>query len=173
MIKKSYETGSTAKEVGPKSDLVDKETATETGGRGFNLVEMTSTFDGTDPEIKIENEFDKNKDQIMSDKLLNMLLELGDGLDASNEESFANFTDFLIKKIAETKSIDYSVLFNQLMIKVNNTDLVHTNEIIKKLTKIYSKTLLLEYIKNSNLEKSKESAYKKVLHRAEQYLSED
>jgi hypothetical protein len=58
------------------------------------------------------------------------------------------------------------------MIRVNNADIVNTNDVLKKLTKIYSRTLTLEYMKNNDLDKSKKSAYKKALHRAEQYLSE-
>lgn len=174
MNKYSYHSGETSQITGPATDLVDKESSTETGGRGINLVEMTSEFDKTDPAIydeNIETEYKENT-QIVPKSLFDKLILLGDEMDKT-DETFANFTDFLIKKFAETESeTNPAVLFNQLMIKINNADLVNTNEIIKKLCKIYSRTLLLEYMKNQDLEKSKHSAYKKVLHRADQYLSE-
>lgn len=157
---------------GPSTDLVDKESATEDGSRGINLIEMTSDFDVVDPDI-YEQEKGRLSNQIpLDENVMELLVSLGDTMDENNEEALANFTDFLIQKFAETKSLDFSILFNKLMIKVNNADLVNTNEIIKKLTKIYSRTFLLEYYQNGDLVKSKESAYKKTLHRADQYLSE-
>lgn len=175
MNKKSYHSGETAQIKGPSADLVDKESSTESGGRGLNLVEMTSEFDKTDPSIYDENiESDyKSKDRVVPKELFNQLVFLGDEMDKSNEETLANFADFLIKKFSAIEEItDPAILFNQLLIKINNADLVNTNELIKKLCKIYSRTLLLEYMKNQDLNKSKQSAYKKVLHRADQYLSE-
>lgn len=160
MRKISYYSGEESKVTGPSTDLVDKESATEMGGRGLNLIEMTQDFDKTDPDS-----------QEASD-IIDALIELGDGLDNSGEETLANFADFLIKKFAEAENINYTVLFNSLILKINNADLVNTNDIIKKLTNIYSRTLSLEYLKVQDMEKAKESAYKKTLHRADQYLSE-
>ena len=171
----AYHSGETSQVKGPSADLVDKESATETGGRGFNLVEMTSEFDKTDPDIYDENADPEHlsHNQIVPKELFDQLILLGDEMDNNGEESLAEFADFLIKKFAETENtVSPTILFNQLMIKIANADLVNTNELIKKLCKIYSRTMLLEYINNKDLEKSKESAYKKVLHRADQYLSE-
>lgn len=176
MNKISYHSGETAQVQGPSADLVDKESSTETGGRGFNLVEMTSEFDKTDPDIydeNIESDFE-SQNHIVPKELFDQLIFLGDEMDRSGEEILAGFADFLIKKFAETeKTTNPTVLFNHLMIKINNADLVNTNELIKKLCKIYSRTILLEYMKNKDLEKSKASAYKKVLHRADQYLTSE
>jgi hypothetical protein len=136
---------------------------TETGGRGpTSIAEHSYYFDTPSPE----------EDEEVDQDLADFLITLGDEMDNANEEALANFADFMLTKIAEAKDINYTKLFNQLMIKINNADLVNTNDILKKLTKIYSRTLSLEYMKNQNLEKSKESAYKKTLHRADQYLSE-
>jgi len=164
----------TSREVqGPSADLVGKETATETGGRGFGTTEMTYFYDETDPDIyKLESE-ERIDSRPIGQDVMNLLVELGDGLAESGENSLANFADFLITKFAQAKDVGHSDLFNQLLMKINNADyLSNRNDIIKKLTKIYSRTIVLEYIKNQDLDKSKESAYKKILHRSEQYLSE-
>lgn len=170
MIKKSYPNPN-SELTGPSNDLTPGESSTETGARGINSTEMTSTFDSVDPISK--HYLNHEEDNSVPDEILDLLTNLGDEMDKQDEEVLANFSDFLIKKFAQAKNIDYNQLFNNLMIKINNADLVHTNEIIKKLAKIYSRTLVLEYMENEDLEKSKESAYKKILHRAEQYLSED
>jgi len=166
--------GEESKIRGPTVDLVDKESATESGGRGFNLTEMTSDFDHTDPDEYEEGNppIEESKGQSLNKEVFDLLVLLGDGLDASGEESLANFADFLIKKFAEVEETNYTELFNSLTIKINNADIVNTNEILKKITKIYSRTLILEHMKNNDIERAKESAYKKALHRADQYLSE-
>lgn len=171
MIKKSYFTGETSEVKGPSNDLVPKESATEMGAMGFSANEMTSEYDATDPDIYKTEKYDSGE-KIMPDELMKILVSLGDSLDQSGEEKLASFSDFLIEKFAQVEEINYTVLFNQLMIKVNNADLVNTNEIIKKLGNIYSRTIVLEFMKSKDLNKSKESAYTKVLHRAEQYLGE-
>jgi len=163
--------GEEAQVTGPSTDLVDKETATESGGRGFGLTEMTSDFDHTDPDIYDTYEFDSGE-MTLDKNIMDLLVTLGDEMDNSGEEAFAGFADFLINKFAQSNKINYTDLFNQLMIKVNNAEIVNTNEVLKKLAKIYSRTLVLEHMKNGNLNKSKESAYKKTLTRADQYLSE-
>lgn len=163
--------GKLPRTVGPSPDLVDKDSSTETGGRGFNLVEMTSDFDVTNPEIYEKLKFE-SMDQSADERVFDMLVELGDLMDSDGSEIKANFLDFLIRKFAESREPDYSELFNRLMMKVNNADIPNTNDVLKKLARIYSRTLVLENMKTQDLNKSKESAYKKCLHRAEQYLSE-
>jgi hypothetical protein len=169
MKKHSYKSSDNNVEVqGPRNDLSEKDTATENGGRGFNLIEMTSEFDKLDKDNKSHEESSN-----ISNQVFDLLISLGDELDSDNKESLSNFTDFLLRKFAEAENnVDYSILFNNLMIKVNNSDLINTNEMIKKLAKIYSRTFVLEFGMNQDKEKSKKSAYKKTLHRANQYLSE-
>lgn len=158
------------------TDLEDNaESHTEYGSRGFaegTRTDSTSPFDAKDPEM-YEEVAHESREGAIDDELMDIFVELGDAMDHQGEEVLANFVDFMIKKYADAKKSNYTVLFNDLLIKINNADLTNTNDILKKLTKIYSRTLKLEFIKNKNLEKSKESAYKKVLHRADQYLSSE
>jgi hypothetical protein len=155
-----------------KSDLPVpySETSTENAGRnGVCLVEMTSDFSRTDPEPKKKP---KELGDSPAEDVIDLLVLLGDDLDRQNEPALAGFADFLISKIAAAKAMDSEILYKELILKVNGTDLVNTNEIIKKLTKIYSRTFLIELIKTDDAVKAKTSAYKKILHRADQYLSD-
>jgi hypothetical protein len=155
------------------TDISGGNSSTEMGERGFSSNEMTSDYDATDPETYDTYSPDtSDEDQVLSNELMELFLLLGDEMDHQDELALANFADFMVVKLAQAKNLDPTRMFNQLLIKVNNTDIADTNETIKKLTKIYSRTLALEYLKNKDLEKAKESAYKKTLHRADQYLSE-
>lgn len=145
-------------------------------GSGGSLIEGTGTDSSTphtskDPDLYEEPAYTSEQDKL-DDELMEIFIELGDAMDLSDEEVLADFADFMIQKYASSKEAgDPTVLFNNLLIKINNADLTNTNDILKKLTKIYSRTIRLEYFKHKNMEKAKESAYKKTLHRADQYLS--
>lgn len=151
---------------------ISSDSATENAGRaGFNLQEIAQDINGINPEEIYEDKlFPESKDVSEAMEALN---ELSDFFKDRKEEVFADFTDLLIKKIAQETSKDYLEKFNNLILKINNTDIPETNDAIKKLTKIFSRTILLELSKHNDLSKAQESAYKKVLHRADQYLSED
>lgn len=146
------------------------DSATENIGGGYTANELSSDYDlsnngESDKSITYKTNNDEHK------SVFDLLVLLGDEMDSTENETLANFSDYLLKKFAEAD--DPVIKFNQLMLKINNADLVHTNDILKKLTKIYSRTILLEYRENKSIAKSKESAYKKVVHRAEQYIAEE
>lgn len=144
------------------------------GANGWNLLEMGVEGFGQDPANYEENHYKepKEKDKRSFSDIINLMVELGDAADDQDNQTLADFTDYLLVKYAETTEEDPTILFNQLMIKITNANLVNTNDILKKLTKIFSRTILLEYSKHANLSKAKQSAYKKIVTRAEQYLSE-
>jgi len=143
------------------------------GANGFNLLEMGLEGFGQDPDNYESNHQKETTEDKSIKNVIDLLVEMGDAADASDNEVFANFTDYLLVKYAETKQKeDPTLLFNQLMIKITNADLPDTNDVLKKLTKIYSRTLLLEHAQHGNLQKAKHSAYKKVVHRADQYMTE-
>lgn len=171
----AYRGGADVDEIpnrGPRNDLVESESSTETGARGFTANEMTNEYDATDPDIyKKDHNFKSNNEELDED-IFELLLELGDFYDSKNEKKLADFSDFLLSKFAQTKDIDYTDLYNKLMIRINNSDITNVNETLKKLTNIFSRTLLIEFNKTNDLDSANESAYKKTLHRAEQYMSE-
>lgn len=141
----------------------------ESGARGFSM-QLSGGYDATDPrDENTGNVGDQSEDEA---GLFNTLVDLADAMDAKGEVVLADFTDFLIKKFAEVKDYDPTDGFNNLIIKINRMDIPNTSDIIKKLTNIYSRTITLEYANSKDLDKAKNSAYKKVLHRADQYISE-
>jgi hypothetical protein len=155
----------------PKPPESEALSSTETGGRGYSLTEMIDEFDNSsdpDEDPNAKNILNKSSEL----KTIEMLISLGDVLDKEGSETFANFSDFLIEKFAQASTLEPTKLFNQIILKIKRADIPDSSEVIKKLTKIYSRTILLENIKHKDLKKAKESAYKKVLHRANQYLSE-
>jgi hypothetical protein len=173
MKKISYYSGEDSEISMPKP--ADGSYSTSTTGMvsaGPVLSELYGSFDN--PKSNDDNS--RNTDNISNksdeDDLLNVLVSLGDSMDSDGEEALANFTDFLIAKFAETIYENPTSLFNKLIVKIKRADISDSNEVIKKLTKIYSRTILLENMRNKNLDECKRSAYKKVLHRASQYLSE-
>lgn len=173
MIKKNFYSGSETeiKTPSPKEDFA--ESTTEDGARGINLVEMTKDFNHTEPEIFNElSQHNKKESSPNIGKVFDILLELGDSLDYDEKESLANFSDYLLIKFSNSLAADPTIAFNELMIKINSMNTVKTNEILKKLTKFYSRNVVLEYLKNEDLLKSKEIAYEKILNKAKQYLSE-
>ncbi len=182
-MKKIAYWSSDEKPIKPQKDVPvsliggDSESATENAGRfGFNALEMTREpllFGGKDPDHYEEGvEKEERGEEVMDKDLVDLLVFLGDEMDKEGDVRLANFADFLLKKIAQTPEVDYTDKYNQLMIKINNSDIVDRNDTIKKLTKIYSRTLALEFMKQDDVERAKESAFKKVLHRADQYLGE-
>jgi len=153
-------------------NVSNKDSATENAGRnGICLLERT-----TEPLMggDLEPEFKEKKKRSNTpepDKVMDLLVNLGDSMDVKKEYVLADFADFLIRKFGEMKKENYTKLYNQLMLKINASDIPDRNETLKKLTKIFSRTLLLEYYKHNDLSKAKISAYNKAVHRADQYLS--
>jgi len=166
--------------------LTDTDSATENAGRGgINLLERTTEplmMGDNDPEQykdhgkpKVDAP-DEDEEEILT-RVMDLLVRVGDDMDNIEEYTLASFSDYLILKFAEAaeKSRNYSrvVKYNRLMLKINNSDLTDRNETIKKLTNIYSRTLITEYSKHKDINKAHESAYSKAIHRADQYLGQE
>jgi hypothetical protein len=176
MIKESYrshipEEPKPAKDGDVPISMRDEEKASE-GAAGFNTLEMGMEGFGQDPDNYEENHRAKTTEDKDITNVIDLLVEMGDMADEQGKTAFADFADFLLVKIAETKKEDPTILYNQLMIRVSTADLPNTNDVLKKLNNIFCRTFLIEYNKSQNIKAAKTSAYKKVLHRADQYLSE-
>jgi hypothetical protein len=146
-----------------------KDTATENAGRnGFNLQEMRADINGRLPDDVYDEEKEKSEDY---SEALDTLKELDSLLEEKGLKDYSSFTSLLIQKFAE--DADPVRKFNDLLLKINNADMADTNEAIKKITNIFSRTIIIEYSKHGDLDRAKESAYKKVFNRANQYLSSE
>lgn len=143
-----------------------KDSATEGIGRGYSLQESAQDINGY-TETNFYKESPKTSQSMETP--IELLKELNQALEEDGQEVYAEFISFLIKKVAQQEGAPAKT-FNNLILKINNADLPDTNDFIKKLTKIYSRTVLIELERQGDITQAKESAYQKVLHRAEQHL---
>jgi len=102
--------------------------------------------------------------------LINYLIDLSNKLDVNNGAKFSNFVDFLIKKSSETGNIDYSNAFNDLIIKINESDIDMKNNFIKKITNKFSRLVNISISNGDDISSAKIRAYKKCLLLAESYM---
>lgn len=79
------------------------------------------------------------------DKLTDVLVELSDEMDKESSFEYANFADFLIKKIAQQNEHDPQALLKDLLIKINNSDIIGKQTLIKTIVREYN-TLLTESV---------------------------
>jgi len=154
---------------------VTKDYSAENAGKGgFNLQEMAADIDGVMPNDIYDNGIDQEQYNLKS--TLKKLKDLKEDLEDGSEDEliqYAGFVDFIIKKMSYEQSEDYLKKFNDLLIKVNNADIADTNDAIKKLAKIFSRTVIIEMSNGSSKHEAHKSAYLKILNRANQYLSND
>ena len=140
-------------------------------GRGYTLPgEPTSAYDG-DPEKELLDppRFRHNK-KVDSEKLLDLFVMLADEMDGEGEHVMANFADFMIKKIAEQRDFDYSILFKDLLVKIVESDIVDKNKLIISLVSIFNRVLAISANNRTSLDKAKLNAYQAAVSRAEEYV---
>lgn len=125
--------------------------AAKGGGRGY-----AALGEGVMPPIHTEDEeseeFPKEQRRTHSldyDKLTDVLIGLSDEMDKKSSFEYANFTDFLIKKIAQQKALDPQTLLKDLLIKINNSDIIGKQTLIKTIVKEYN-SLLIESIEQGD-----------------------
>jgi len=167
------------KKVSEKSKILTPPVSSEgiAGARGLSLpVEPTSIYDdGEDFFIPDENEeYPPSTNNIKY--VIDLLVELGDGLDRKGDDEsrrLASFADFLLVKIAEQKNKDYTKLFNSLIEKIADSDILDSNDLIIKLSKIYSRSIVFNVSSGKSIDESKRMAYMKVVKRADMYIGGD
>jgi len=104
------------------------------------------------------------------DDLLNMLVELGDDMDKQDEVALAGIADFLIKKVAEQKFLDYSSLFGDLIVKIAESDILNKNKVFVEITKEYNKTLKSNMIMGNDISTATRAAYQASSAKAKEYV---
>lgn len=145
-------------------NIDSQDSSTENASRnGFNLQEM-----GFMIKEELPDDFYLNSaEDSTSIENFDFLKRLSNKLDDKKE---ANFVSFVFKKISKEINKTPIEKFNDLILKINNADIPDRNDLIKKLTKIFSRAVILESIEKDIVE-AQDSAYKKILNRARQYLS--
>ena len=103
-------------------------------------------------------------------QLLKMMVDLSDELDKKGEYDFANFSDFLIKKIAQVSTFDFSKLFKDLLIKINNSDIHNKEQVLFDLVNKFNKIVSINVISGVELKEAKSKAYDSIIKEVEQYV---
>ena len=80
-----------------------------------------------------------------------------------HDEKLADFSDFLLKKYAEQRDADVTKMFNDIVIKIRESDALDKDDLIIKITKRYSRYIKKYFEKSNDLYKSKQFAYNKIL----------
>jgi len=114
-----------------------------------------------------KNVSNKNMDY---DELLELLINMADEMDNQEDSVLANFADFLIKKVAVQKSLNYSWLFRDLLIKIVDSDIHNQNEALINITRQFNKILKLHINLDNNMSEAMKEAYQGSMSRAKEYV---
>jgi len=108
--------------------------------------------------------------KVDSEKLLDLFVMLADEMDGEGEHVMANFADFMIKKIAEQRELDYSMLFKDLLIKIVESDVADKNKLIMTLVSTFNRVLVISANSGVALSNAKLNAYQAAVSKAENYV---
>ena len=108
--------------------------------------------------------------QLNYDDLLQMMVEMADEMDKKEDVVLANFADFLIKKIAVQKNIDYSALFRDLLVKVVDSDVLDKDNILIESTLEFNKLLKLHIDLENDETTARLKAYQGAAARVKEYV---
>ncbi|MAG40233.1 hypothetical protein CMI41_04680 [Candidatus Pacearchaeota archaeon] len=143
-------------------------------GRGFAapgepVMPPTHTEEEERP-VFIQEEKKKFNKAVDYDKLMQLLIDMADEMDRRDESTLAGFADFLIKKVAQQKYLDYSLLFRDLLIKIVDSDIFEKDIILTKVTKEYNNLLKLYANTEGSMQDAKRKAYQGSVSKAKEYV---
>lgn len=140
-------------------------------GRGLSLpAEPTAAYDPPSERKLLDSPKFNRTQKVDSEKLLDLFVMIADTMDSDGDYVSANFADFMIKKIAEQKNLDYSMLFKDLLIKIVESDVLDKNKLIESLVRDFNSTLILRKKDGMSLKASKLDAYQAAVSKAEIYV---
>jgi hypothetical protein len=180
MIKKSYQSRRPEASVSNESAETLTPPSAEEGlsgepgsgvGRGLSLPgEPAHAYDAdSDRQLMDPPRFNSSK-RIDSKELLDLFVMLADEMDKGSDYAMANFADFMIKKIAEQRDLDYSALFKDLLIKIVESDVLDKNKLISSLVSVFNRVVALNINNGASLSTAKLNAYQAVVSRAEEHV---
>jgi len=108
--------------------------------------------------------------QLDYDDLMQMMIAMADEMDKEEDVALANFADFLIKKIAVQKNIDYSALFRDLLVKIVDSDVLDKDDILIEATLEFNKLLKLYNNLEENEATARRKAYQGSVSRVKEYV---
>lgn len=138
------------------------------GGRGYVLPgESSMPLDDEEGIILKEKKKKNHADQY--NKLTKLLLNISDEMDRKGEYKLASFSDFLIKKISNAKLADYEKMLNELLIKINESDMLNKQDILTNIVKSFNNKFL-EQQAFGDIKRAKREAYMSAALEAEKYV---
>ena len=133
---------------------------------GYISPDITSIDGDENEEFYIENEAndeDPSSDENSFFSIEEYLIDLSNSLDNSDDYKSADFVDFILRKAGSLDDINYSDAFNDLLLKINNSDLDMRNEIIKNMSIRFSRIINAKVASGSSIDDAKRAAYKRCL----------
>jgi hypothetical protein len=144
-------------------------------GRGFSM-----PGESVSPPVHKEEELQEfvpkvrpKRGKVKYDSLVELLLALAGGLDGSKfkkDTELVKIADFMIEKIAEQNSKDYSRLLMDALTKISNSDAINTNQIISDAVSLYSRSVVIEFRATDDMDQAKLNAYQKTIRRINEVL---
>ena len=121
-------------------------------------LDQTSLADDSGEDLDLSED-----DLVASDEMIgkvnDMFVSTADAMDKVGDYKSASFIDFLIKKFSESKNFDYSKKLNELLLKLNDSDLVDTNKLLISIVKKYSRDINRQVLEGQDLFVAKKNAY--------------
>jgi hypothetical protein len=111
--------------------------------------------------LGLENKIDDSEGKGFD--LTSYLIDLSNALDKNKKKDASDFIDYLIIKSAEDNNIDYSNAFNDLIIKINESDIDMKNSFIKKMATKFSRLINISMSNGSSVYDAKKMSYQKCL----------
>lgn len=96
-------------------------------------------------------------------RLTELLLGIADGMDEQGDIALANFTDFLINKVAAQRGEDYSALFRGLLMKIADSDILDKDKLLTESTLTFNRILVAEVANGVPIGEAKRSAFNIVM----------
>jgi hypothetical protein len=142
------------------------------GGIGRGLVmpgESSIPMENEEEGVFMKDDIGKAA-PVNHDELRDLLIDMSDLLDRSGEYKLASFSDFLIKKIAESNSEDYDKLLTQLVVKISDSDIPNRNGTIITIVKAYNNKYIRLLASGASSAESKREAYQVAAEGFERYV---
>ena len=141
------------------------------GGKGSYVLPGESAIPMEDENegVLMRDSLSKKNYKDPYDEISKKLIDLADSLDESGEYQMASFSDFLIKKIAEAKNLDYERLLKELLVKINESDLIRKREALFLIADVYNEKFL-NLASDGSLSEAHREAYMAASLKAEEYV---
>ena len=161
-VKNSYYNGKVVVEPVRNMPSINVPGQRETGAAGYIPNDITSIDGEENEEYFFENDADDACDNI-DDPGFSLKEFLSNMHKKSSEAQGREFFNFLIKKADDSEGLDYSDAFNDLLIKINDSDVDMKNSFIKGISSRFSSIVNINISNGHDIDSAKMLAYKRCV----------